>query len=63
MEQLFFEADSFRITSASIPVIEELYDFMKENNIEDLFFSLYVTLVVLLKLEQFVLRAMKYDPI
>ncbi len=31
MEQLFFEADSFRITPVSIPVLDELYDFMIEN--------------------------------
>ncbi len=32
MEELYFEADSFRITDISLPVIEELYDFMKQNN-------------------------------
>ncbi len=32
MEELYFEADSFRITTVSIPVIEELYEFMIENS-------------------------------
>ncbi len=31
MEELFFEADSFRITPQSIPVLDELYDFLNEN--------------------------------
>ncbi|MFT5168949.1 MAG: outer membrane protein OmpA-like peptidoglycan-associated protein, partial [Saprospiraceae bacterium] len=31
MEQLFFEADSVRITPISLPVLDELYDFMIEN--------------------------------
>ena len=31
MEQLLFEADSTRITPVSVPVLDELYDFMIEN--------------------------------
>jgi outer membrane protein OmpA-like peptidoglycan-associated protein len=32
MEELFFEADSFRITPQSIPVLDEVYDFLSDNS-------------------------------